>query len=108
MCVFCAACLYIHPAVDAKLSSLPSKPKQLSPTLHKLAAAHAPLTHNCQSTDAEGSEEEGGEGERSDEGGGGRGGRGRGGGVRRTNWKKKKKSMGENGKSKSRRSSSDR
>lgn len=47
------------------------EPKQLSPTLHKLAAAHAPLTHNCQSTDAAGSEEEGGEGERSDEEGGG-------------------------------------
>lgn len=54
------------------------EPKQLSPTLHKLAAAHAPLTHNCQSTDAAGSEEEGGEGERSNEGGGG-------GGRRKTN-----------------------
>lgn len=51
------------------------EPKQLSPTLHKLAAAHAPLTHNCQSTDAAGSEEEGGEGERSNEGRGGGGGK---------------------------------
>lgn len=56
------------------------EPKQLSPTLHKLAAAHAPLTHNCQSTDAAGSEEEGGEGERSDE---------EGGGERKTNWEKR-------------------
>ncbi|KAM7380816.1 hypothetical protein PAMP_004089 [Pampus punctatissimus] len=53
-----------------KLCTGGGNPKQLSPTLHKLAAAHAPLTHNCQSTDAAGSEEEGGEGERSNEEGG--------------------------------------
>lgn len=67
----CAPCLSIHPTIKPKLGSFLPKPKQLSPTLHKLAAAHAPLTHNCQSTDTAGSEEEeGGEGERSDEEGG--------------------------------------
>ena len=70
VCV-CLPRLSIHPSIKPKLSSFLPEPKQLSPTLHKLAAAHAPLTHNCQSTDTAGSEEEeGGEGERSDEEGG--------------------------------------
>lgn len=56
-----------RPTAEPKLASVLPKPKQLSPTLHKLAAAHALLTRNCQSVDTAGSEEEWGEGERSDE-----------------------------------------
>lgn len=87
VCV-CMPCLSVHPSIKPKLGSFLPKPKQLSPTLHKLAAAHAPLTHNCQSTDTAGSEEEGGEGERSDEeGGGGR--------ERKTNWEEKNEKIEE-------------
>lgn len=68
ICLFAWHVLSIHLTKYPKLASLLPKPKRLSPTLHKLAAAHASLTHNCQSIDTAGSEEEWGEGERRDEG----------------------------------------